>query len=127
MQSFDLRIEGLELQHELFVADGGDRLAATDRVSFADIEFGDGAADAAASRHDADTLDCREYGLLVGDLTRGHGQHLRMCRCKGAARQREQAQDRQFTHQPIPVIGPSENSTAAGATGKLVIVARFNP
>ena len=67
LQRVDLRVERLHLQGELFVSDRRDRLAARDRIAFADVELDDDAADASARRNDADALDGGEHRLLVGD------------------------------------------------------------
>ena len=77
LQRVDLRVQRLHLQRELLVADRRDRLAARDRIAFADVELDDGAADAPARRHHADALDGGEHRLLVGDRPRGDRQAFR--------------------------------------------------
>ena len=85
LQPGDLRIERLQLQHELLVADGGNDLALLDFVAFLDGKLGDGAADAGARRHHIGALDGGEHGLLVGNRLRLDRESLLRQRLLGRA------------------------------------------
>ena len=65
LQSGDLRVERVDLQQQLVVADHGDDLALGDRVALAHRQAGDRAADARACRHDIGAFDRGEHRLLV--------------------------------------------------------------
>ena len=107
----DLRIERLELQHELLVADGRQHLALLDLVALLDGQLGHGAADARARRHDIGALDGGEHGLFVGGRFRRHRESL--LRQRGLGGESEQSNDRRGdTHGDCRVLGVSRNARA---------------
>jgi len=67
LQRLDLRIERFRLQHELLVANDGNRLAARHRVALPDVKLRDRTADAAACRHHADAFHGGKDRLFVRD------------------------------------------------------------
>ena len=117
LQSGDLRVERVDLQQQLVVADHGNDLTLGDRVALAHRQAGDRAADPGACRHDIGALDRGKYGLLVNQRL----EPDRMCRlshrCGGEGDEHCRDGTGQQTHDPKNhhVASQRETSSARGS------------
>ena len=87
LKGFDLRIERLHLENQLFVADGRDRLTGGNAIAFPDLELSHRAADSCARRHHADAFDRGEHGLFISDGLPRDDEGFRFGRCDWSCRQ----------------------------------------